>query len=122
MAKIKIILTEDLIKLISNIKIDKIDEFGTIGVDFENLYGVSDFKYDDMALILGFYHTDRITKFGQIAYPEEKLLLMDELDSYIVTNFEYICDIIFKNIMSGLKPGLYTKTSYGNLWEFKEKY
>jgi hypothetical protein len=118
MGKIKITLTDELLKLISNINVHKFDEFGTIGVDFENLYGESDYKYDDMAIILGFYHTHRISKFGQITYPEDKINLMDELDKYIIDNFQYITDIIFKNIIGGLKIGVYSKKNYMNIWEF----
>lgn len=118
MALRKLTLTEDHIKLIKNMKIDIDDDFGTIGTDYENPYGESDSKYDDIALILGHYNNgDRVVDGNKISYKEEVLKKFEELDTYIIKNFSVIVDLMFYMVSQPLTEGTYQTKSYLREWK-----
>lgn len=122
MAKIKIELKEEHIKLIKNLKFDlKRDKDLTL--DIYDPYG-GNFLMEDLALILGKW--DKAVKNTELDYDGRKFGLeteteMLELHSYIIENIEYIIDLILNFIDTGLKPGVYTAITNVLEWKYSEK-
>jgi hypothetical protein len=113
MAIKKITLTENHLKLLSNIEISLDKDLKTIWYNQDSPYGRGSDKYTDMALILGFFENREIKYNDCAIYPDEQLELMQELDNYISENLESIMDIILQYCTSGVKPGTYKcKTNY----------
>lgn len=130
MAKIKIVLTEEHLALISNIHFGKLPEISekeqyiSWGIDFNSLYGGS-YLFEDIAYILGKYD-ERIEGTEEDAmgpqFPEELENHMYELHCYIVENIEYIEDLIhYYSNKGGLKVGTYTCNDFNKIWKYTEK-
>lgn len=131
MATVKVTLTEDMLKLISNI------HFGTLpepledgdtrehvvyGIDYNEFYG-DGFLFEKIALILGKYF-DYIPGTEEdpdgAKYSEDFTNYMWEMHTYIMDNIHHIEELVhqFCN-KGGLVPGVYTCKSYEHLWKLK---
>lgn len=131
MALIKLTLTEDMLKLISNI------HFGTLpdpledndmrervvyGIDYAEFYG-DGFLFEKIALILGKYFeyipgTEEDPDGAK--YSKELTDYMWEIHSYIQENIDLIEELVhqFCN-KGGLMPGTYVCKPYDHLWKLK---
>ena len=121
----KITLTEDMLKLISNIQYGEapmLDEKDTrqsimYGIDFNALYGGSTFE--DVAIILGLYDK-RIPGTEEeplgAKFPKEIEDYMWNIHTNIVDHIEEIEQLVhwFSN-KGGLKPGNY---GFKGIWEY----
>lgn len=119
MAKIKINITEDHIKLIKEFKVEKINDTYT-GFDTINPYG-GDYLMEDLAMILGYW--DKAVDGTEKDYDGRKFGLdieqkMLDIHMYLMNNLEFILTIITQFIMTGVKPGLYTAIDYNLHWEY----
>ena len=131
MAVVKVKLTKDLIKLISNIRfcqykpIKDDDERQEIyyGIDINSLYG-GDFLFEDMSFILGIYDKHIIGTEEDAEGPDfhkEDKYYMWELHSYILDNLQNIEEIVHQFVgQGGLKEGTYTCKSNEHIWIYKE--
>lgn len=121
MAKIKITLTKEHIKLINSFKFNSFND-QQFGFDTINPYG-GDYLFEDLALILGYW--DKHTKGTENDFDGRKYGLdvenkMLELHTYIMDNIDYIISIIWQNLEQGIKPGIYTTNSNKNEWIYYE--
>jgi hypothetical protein len=121
MARIKINLTEEHIKLIKNFKVERINDIH-VGFDTINPYGGS-YLLEELAMILGYWdkaiegsETDLIhgRRFGL----ENEQAMLD-IHKYVVDNFMFITSILIQFADSGLKPGTYSSLDYYINWEYK---
>lgn len=118
--KLSVILTEDVIKFI---KLFKIEKFGDskFGYDLYGLYPESHL-YDFMAMVLGLQeHMIPGTQEKPLGaeYDEETMKKMQEIDGFIVDNFEYIEEILHQFCDVGIKPGKYSCLAYQRLWKYE---
>lgn len=122
MAKIRIELNEQHIKLIKNFKPLIIDDYH-VGYDSINPYG-GDHLVEDIAMILGHWGkaipgTERDydgRKFG-IELEQEML----ELNEHLMRNFRFILSMMGQFIEEGIKEGEYTAIDTILDWTFKSK-
>lgn len=120
MAKVKINLTEEHIKLIKEFRIERIDDI-YIGFDTINPYGGS-YLMEDLAMILGYW--DKAIEGTEKDYDGRKFGIENEqkmlsIHTYLMDNMEYILSILTQFITTGVKPGLYTATDYNLRWDYK---
>ena len=126
MAIIKINLTEDSLKLISNIHFEKVPSLKgaqypmTWGIDYYSLYGGS-YLFEDVSLILGRYD-ERIKDTEEDAlgprFKPEFEDYMTKLHEYIIDNLEYIEDLVhYYCNKGGLTAGTYKCISSAKNWE-----
>lgn len=121
MAKIKINITEDHIKLIKEFRIERINDI-YVGFDTINPYGGS-FLMEDLAMILGYWDkavegTEKDYDGRKFGFENEQKML--EIHMYLMDNFELILSIMTQFVTTGVKPGLYTAIDYNLHWEYKE--
>jgi hypothetical protein len=122
MAKIKITLTEEHIKLISNFKSEKINDIH-VGFDTINPYGGS-YLMEDLAMILGYW--DKVVEGSETDFMYgrrfglENEQEMINVHNYLMDNFQFILSIIIQFATVGIKPGLYTTIDYNLDWTYKE--
>jgi len=121
MAKIKLNLTSDHIKLIKNFKFTKIDDY-KLSLDVWSPYG-GDNLMEDLAIILGKWND--FTPGTENDFDGKKFGLEVEtemlaLHTYVVDNIDYIISLIFQFIEVGLKPGIYSTISYKIDWKYGE--
>lgn len=120
MAKIKIKLTEDHIKLIKYFKFERIDDYHT-GADTINPYGGT-YLMEDLAMILGYWEQAKPgtekdydgRKFGL----ENEQKMMD-IHQYLMDNMNFVLSIIVQFIETGVTPGVYSSVDYCLNWEYK---
>lgn len=133
MALISLTLTEDHLKLVSNI------HFGTLpeplkdndtrenvefGINYNEVYG-SGFLFETIALILGRYY-DFIPGTEEDAdgakYDDEFTNYMWGLHTFILDNIDSIEELVhqFCNC-GGLVPGTYICKSHEHIWKLKEE-
>lgn len=124
MAKIKIRLNEEHIKLINNFKVERINDIH-IGFDTINPYGGS-YLFEDLAMILGFWdkaieNSENDFIFGRrFGIDNEKIMI--DVHNYLMDNFEFILSIIIQfSCSGGVKPGLYSSVDYNINWTFEEQ-
>ena len=131
MGVIKVNLTEDALKLISNIRfknapepLSEWDNREQINyyIDLNSLYG-GNFVFEDVAMILGRYN-ELIPGTEEDAlgpsFPEEFEDYMWKLHTYIADNLENIEQLVHQfSIKGGLKPGEYQCKSNVGIWEYK---
>jgi hypothetical protein len=122
MAKITINLTEEHIKLISQIRNERIDDI-YIGYDTINPYGGT-YLMDDLAMILGYW--DKAIPGTENQYDGRKFGLeneqkMIEVHSYLMENFQFILSIVIQFVTKGIKPGKYTSIDTNLDWVYSEK-
>ena len=131
MATLKIKLTEDMLKLISNIRFQEMpdplmydDERENVcyAIDFASLYGGS-YVFEDIAYILGRYD-EHIPGTEEdplgVHFPDEFEDYMWEIHTYILENIDAIEELVHQfSVKGGLKPGEYTCKSYCRIWEYK---
>ena len=143
MARLKVVLTEEHLKLIKNFRIQKLNELNVKnGVEdwTDKYYGIDTYGlfhgshlYEDMAQILGV--ADQVIKGTEEdvdgpKYPQELMEKFIELDEYILDNILEIEEIIHqfswyydkqKNKWTGgVKPGVYTCKDSEHIWKYKE--
>jgi len=126
MSVVRVELTEDMIKLISNIRFQAVPDIDaevhplTWGIDFYNLYGGTT-TFEDIAYILGRYdehivgteENPRGTEF-----PKEVEDYMWGLHSYIVEHIGDIEELVHQfTWKGGLIPGTYKCKDYEKIWE-----
>lgn len=121
MAKIKITLNEDHIKLLKEFKITSINDT-YVGFDTFNPYGGS-YIMENIAMILG--NWDKAIEGTEKDYDGRKFGLeleqeMLKLHVYIIDNFEYILSIMVQYLSEGVKPGTYTAKNNQLIWEYKK--
>ena len=132
MAVLKITLTDDLLKLISNIRFQEVPlppqpndtrETITYGIDYGSLYGGS-FVFEDISYILGRYD-EHIPGTEEnplgVEFPEELENYMWGLHTYILDNIDCIEELVhqFCN-KGGLTPGTYVSKSNEHIWKREE--
>ena len=119
---IKITLTEDHLKLLSQMRvIDQNDTF--VGYDKYDLY-YSNLLLETIAIIIGkeneaLPYTDMDADGKK--FPEELSKYLIQLHEYICDNLLYIESIIHQFIFTGVKPGTYKCKDYELIWEFVKK-
>ena len=126
MAIKKITLTEDHLRLISNIKFEKFTvaqgpatERFAWGIDQWNLFGGT-FVLEDVSIILGKYDQayDKDSYSGP-KFAKELEDYMWDLYEYIHENLTFILDLVLKYSMKGgLQVGTYKFIDYELNWEF----
>lgn len=125
MSILKITLTEDMLKLISNIHYGEVPQLDSkrstiaYGIDFNALYGGS--TLEDVAYILGRYDEHipgTENDFLGADFPKELKDYMLEMHMYIVDHIQDIEELVhwFSN-KGGLTPGTYKCKSNERLWE-----
>jgi hypothetical protein len=122
MAKIKINLTENHIKLIKNFKVERINDI-YVGVDTINPYGGS-YLMEDLAMMLGYW--DKAVEGTEKDYDGRKFGLdneqeMIEIHNYVMNNMPFILSILIQFSTDIVKPGVYTSLDYNIFWEYKEE-
>lgn len=122
MAKIKITLTEEHIKLMSQFRNERIDDI-YIGYDTINPYGGS-YLMDDLAMILGYW--DKAVPGTENDYDGRKFGLeneqkMIEVHTYLMDNMQYILSIMVQFVTRGVKPGTYSSIDTNLEWVYTEK-
>lgn len=130
MAIKKLILTEDLINLVQNVKFEAFD-FGDDPTDYHYGWGIDQYSLfggayvmQDIALILGkfdqFIPGTEESPLGR-QYPKELEDYWWGLYDYIYTNMEYFISLVFWSVKNGgLTPGTYKCIDTIKNWE-KEK-
>lgn len=121
MAKIKIKLTDEHIKLIKEFKVERFNDI-QVGFDTINPYGGT-YLMEDLAMILGYW--DKAIENTENDYDGRKFGLenevkMYEIHGYLMDNFEFILSIIIQFAVTGIKPGLYTSLDYNINWTYSE--
>ena len=128
MSILKITLTEDMLKLISNIHYGEVPQLDSkrntlaYGIDFNSLYGGS--TLEDVAYILGRYDEHipgTENNFLGADFPKGLKDYMLEMHMYIVDHIQDIEELVhwFSN-KGGLQPGTYKCKSNERLWEREE--
>ena len=131
MAKIKVTLTEDMIKVISCLRFQEfpgIREDDTrqeliYELDMNSLYG-GNFVLEDMSYILGLYDQHipgtECDATGP-RFPKELEDKMLEIHCYIVDNLPYIEQILHQFCwQGGITPGTYVANQFELFWTKKE--
>lgn len=127
MAKLKVTLTDDMIKLISCINFqtynkitDDTEEHEVFyAIDLNSLYG-GNFVFEDVARILGFYeqvieNTETLSTGPR--FPQEIEDYMWETHCYILDNLHYIEQILHQYCAKGgLTTGVYTSKNNELIW------
>lgn len=126
MGVIKLTLTEDMLKLISNIKFTEVPNIEneqypmTWGVDFHSLYGV-DQTFENIAYLLGRYdeHIPGTEEEPLGAkFPKELEDYMWKLHGEIIDNIGNIEELVHQfTTKGGLTPGEYKCKNYEHIWE-----
>lgn len=131
MEYIKVKLTNDLIKLISNIKFleyrpireNDIRQEIYYGIDINSLYG-GDFLFEDISFILGIYDRHIIGSEENAEgpdFPKKDKDYMWELHCYILDNLEYIEEIVHQFVVKGgIKEGTYVRKKNEYIWKYEE--
>lgn len=140
MARIKVVLTEEHLKLIKNFRIQKLNVLNVKnGVEdwTDKYYGIDTYGlfhgshlYEDMAQILGV--ADQVIKGTEEdidgpKYPKELMDKFIELDEYILDNIlnieeivhQFCCKTDEKGNIVGVKPGIYTCKDNEHIWKYK---
>ena len=140
MATIKLTLTEDILKLVSNIRfkaypsiatedqtdLKEEDQQSAIGyeIDMYSLYG-GNFVLEDISYILGLYDQhlqDTEEDYDGPKFPKEVEDYMLGLHDFIVENLDKIEEILHQMILKGgIKPGTYKCKDWQRIWEFVEE-
>ena len=119
--KIKLVLTEDHIKLIKNFNFERISD-KHYGLDTYGLWGGT-YLYEQMANILGYQDkviTETIESNLGARYEKEYEERMMEYDSFILENLVFIEEILHQFCdKGGLKPGIYSCIDYVRIWDYK---
>ena len=127
MAKIKLELTEDMIKLISNFHFGETpnldntkEQSKNYAVDINNIYG-GDITFENIAYILGRYD-EHIPGTEEDAlgakFPKEFEDYMWELHGTIIDNLRNIEEIVHQFCWrGGVTPGVYKCLSNEHIWE-----
>ena len=118
--KLKVVLNEDLIKLIKWFNFERIND-RHYGIDTYGIWGGT-FLYEQMANILGYQ--DKIipetmeSNMGA-SYEKEYEDKMIEYDEYILDNLVFIEEILHQFCdVGGIKPGTYTCTDNVRIWKY----
>ena len=122
MAKIKIKLTEDHIKLIKSFKIETIDDI-YVGVDTINPYGGS-YLMEDLAMILGYWDSaveGTENDFDGRKFGLENEQKMIDIHTYLMDRMSFVLSIMIQFACEGIKPGTYTSLDYSINWTYSEK-
>lgn len=131
--KIKLTLTEDMLKLIANIQfkaeeaeVEENDHRKNINyyVDMNSLYG-GNFVLEDISFILGIYdkHIEG-TEEDALGpkFPKELEDYMFQLHSTIVENINNIEEILHQFVLKGaVTPGTYVCDQYVKVWSKEEE-
>lgn len=118
--KIILVFTEDIIKFIKLLKVQKFSD-SKVGIDNYGLYPESHL-FDFMAMILDLQdHIIKGTEENPLGaeYDEEATKKMFEIDSFIVENLEYIEEILHQFCDVGIKPGKYSCLAYQRIWKYE---
>ena len=119
--KVKLVLTEDHIKLIKNFNFERISD-KHYGLDTYGLWGGT-YLYEQMANILGYQDKvipETIESNLGARYEKEYEERMMEYDSFILENLVFIEEILHQFCdKGGLKPGIYSCIDYVRIWDYK---
>ena len=126
MATIKVTLTEDMLKLISNIRFSEVPDIEkegypmTWGLDFHNLYG-GDLNFEDISRIIGRYneHIEGTEEEALGAdFPQDVKDYMWDMHCYILDNIGNIEELVHQFcIKGGLTAGTYKCKNYDHIWK-----
>lgn len=122
MAKIRIKLTDEHIKLIKEFRIENIGD-NHVGIDTIEPYGGA-FLMEDLALILGFW--DSSIEGTEKDYDGKKFGLENEqymidIHMYLMDNIQYILSILLQFSSEGIKAGIYSASGRYLKWTFSEQ-
>lgn len=127
MAILKINLTEDMLKLISNLTFTEVPNLEeekdkvTWGFDFFNLYGGTDVTFENIAYILGIYDkhipgTEESPLGAQ--FPKEVEDYIWDIHTNILEHIGWIEELVHQFCArGGLKPGVYKCKAHEHIWE-----
>lgn len=121
MAKIKITLTEEHIKLLKEFRNTQIDDI-YVGYDTINPYGGS-YLMEDIAMILGYW--DKAIPGTENDYDGRKFGIENEqkmldIHTYLMDNIRFVFSIVFQFMEIGIKPGLYTSLDNDLNWTYSQ--
>ena len=121
MAKIKLTINEEHIKLIKEFRIERLNDIH-VGFDTINPYGGS-FLMVDLAMILGYW--DKAIDGTEKDYDGRKFGVENEtkmlnVHMYLMDNFEYILSLMIQYVSEGIKPGKYTAIDKNLKWKYEE--
>lgn len=117
---IKVTLTEDIIRFIKLFRISQLND-RDVGIDTFALYTESHL-FDFMAMVLGLEeHKIEGTEENPMGaqFDQEATDKMVEIDSYIVSNLQYIEEILHQFCDVGIKAGNYTCLGYNRIWKYQ---
>ena len=131
MAILTIKLTDDILRLVSNIRFQEVPEPPKDGdtreqinyaIDYASLYGGT-YVFEDIAYILGRYD-EHIPGTEEdplgVQFPREFEDYMWEIHTYITDNLDAIEELVHQYCnKGGLKPGIYQCKSHFRMWEYK---
>lgn len=119
MAKIKLTLNEDHLRLIRNIYYQDFDD-SKCGIDKYNLYG-GNFLLEDVANCIGKIDQalpGTLDDYDGPKFPKELTDYMLDLHATISDNLEYIESLVHQFVVQGgLTPGTYTCIDYEKIWK-----
>lgn len=120
MAKIKLELKEEHLKLVRWFKVKYIDDYN-VGFDRINPYE-GQHLMEDLAMIFGYW--DKAIEGTELDYDGRKFgyeIEKEMLDYhiYVVDNFKFILSIMTQYIETGVKPGKYTAIDTVLNWTYK---
>ena len=131
MAILKVNLTEDMLKLISNFTfrevpdLDEEKETLTWGLDLFSLYGGTDITFENIAYILGIYdkHVPGTEENPMGAeFPKDVEDYIWGIHGDILENIGNIEEIVHQFCArGGVTPGVYKCKSHEHIWEKEEK-
>lgn len=122
MARIKLILNENHLKLIRQFRVERFDDI-KVGFDSINPYG-GQYLMEDLALILGYW--DKAVEGTEKDYDGRKFGIENEVEmlnvhNYVVDNIDFILSLIIQYATDGgIKPGTYTALDTQLDWKFKD--
>ena len=131
MATLKFELTEDMLKLISNITFKEVPDIEqeteklTWGLDFYNLYGGTETTFENVAYIIGVYDkhipgTEENPLGAQ--FPKDVEDYLWTLHVNIVEHIGWIEELVHQFCMrGGLTAGVYKCKDYDHIWEKEKK-
>lgn len=131
MAVLTLTLTEDMLKLISQVRFQEFPSESdfenktlvSCGIDFDSLYGGS-FVFEDISYILGIWDKHIPGTENEALgprFPQEIEDYMWTTHTYIVEHMQDIEELVHQFVnKGGLVPGTYTCKSYERIWALKE--
>lgn len=122
MARLKLTFNDEHLKLISNFRTRQLDD-ANYTIDTYDLFGGT-YLYEDMAYILGLMDKvkpETIEDPDGPKFDDETMEHLQELDSFIIDNFQHIEDILHQFCTEGIQPNVtYWCSQNEGVWHKEE--